>query len=788
MLFVVWAALRLGRRGVTLVLMLITAQALTGTFMGLGFFANEGTGAGAHFSSLWVYLMVLAVSGMTLASFVHGQRHKARELKRNAATLHEAAVLELQRSQEQLSLALKGSTDGLWDWNAASDTVDRSPSWYQMLGYDLDGVASNRAHIHKLLHPDDVTRAHAEMDRQVASDKDHYTNEYRLQHKQGHYISVLTRGYIQRNLTGKVLRMAGTTTNLTEQKEREAKLNLAAVVFQQSREGITLTDAQSNIILVNQAFTKITGYSESEVLGKNPRLLASGRHSQAYYQAMWQTLEHKDFWSGEIWNQRKDGSVFPMWLTISTMRDAQKKVSHYLANFTDLSDTKAAEKRIQWLSFFDPLTLLPNRSLLKDRTKLSLSMAERAGEPLSMMLLSIDQFKSVNDTLGHDHGDRLLVAMAKRLSDAVRAQDTVARTSGKEFILVLPDTSSQDAEQLAADLLRKLSRPYILGEQALTVSTSIGIASYPTHGSHFNDLFKAVEIAMHAAETQGRDRCQVYSEEMYQQVIARDNLSKALRLAISRDQLHLVYQPLVDLPTGQISGMEALLRWQHPELGPISPAVFIPLAEESNLIMAIGEWVLRRVCADIRHWLDNGIQVPPVAINVSPLQFCDVSLVSVVKQAMATSHIDPALIFLEITEGALMEDVHRSEAMLKELKALGLKLSLDDFGTGYSSLSYLKRFPFDKVKIDQSFVRDISHNPSDRVIANVIISMAHGLGLKVIAEGVETQAQCEILRTHLCDEIQGYLFSKPISAQAMQEMLTEDRRLIPYLQNLKIAS
>jgi diguanylate cyclase (GGDEF)-like protein/PAS domain S-box-containing protein len=561
-------------------------------------------------------------------------------------------------------------------------------------------------------------------------------------------------------------------TNITERKAQQRQLKLAAQVFAQGREGIMVTDGLGHIVLANQAFTDITGYFEAEVLGQNPRLLSSGRESTAFFATMWESINTKDHWAGELWNRRKDGTV---------LRDDEGHTTHFVGSFSDLSLAKAAENRILWLSHFDSLTGLPNRALLQDRTDHAISMALRSGEPLTLLLVAIDQFKTINDAVGHQVGDSLLVEIAKRLGGSVRDQDTVARLGGKEFVILLLGTPSDGAAYLAANLLSKIAEPYHLGSHELNLTASIGISSYPDNGNDFETLLKASEIAMHRAQAKGRDTFQFYSEDMYQQVLARDHLIKALRNAAALSQLQVLYQPLVDLQTGQVSGMEALLRWHHPELGQVSPVQFIPLAEESGLIKGIGEWVLNQVCQDIRTWLDKGIAVPHVAVNVSPLQFNDADLVGHVKTALSGSRIDPKLVYLEVTESALMDDVSRSEIILKELKDLGVKLSLDDFGTGYSSLSYLKRFPFDKVKIDQSFVRDITTSQSDNVIVKVIVSMAHGLGLRVIAEGVETEAQCEIMRTHVCDEIQGYFFSRPISAPDIEALFTEKRQLPPHL-------
>ncbi len=573
--------------------------------------------------------------------------------------------------------------------------------------------------------------------------------------------------------------------DITEKKRQQAKISLSAQVFNQSLEGMTLTDLQGNILMVNPAFTQITGYSAQEAVGQNPRILKSGRQDADFYRGMWEQILSTGHWAGEIWNRNKSGSIYPEWLTISTLRDEQGLATQYMASFSDLSSSKAAEHRIQWLSHFDALTGLPNLALLQDRATLALSMVQRATEPLTLMMVAIDHFGSINETMGHQVGDAVLVEMARRLSDSVREQDTVARLGGKDFMLVLPGTTPTGAAHLASELLAKLAEPCLTEGHAFRLTASIGIASFPENGANFDALFKAVEIAMHRAQARGSNNYKFYSSELFHQVMARETMLNALRQAIALEQLALAYQPQIDLQSGKICGLEALLRWQHPELGAVSPAQFIPLAEEAGLIIGIGEWVLRQACHDVRSWLDKGIVVPHVAVNVSPLQFRDNDLVAQVSAALTESRLAPGMLYVEVTESALMDDVPRNEAMLNALKTLGVKLSLDDFGTGYSSLSYLKRFPFDQVKIDQSFVRDVAHDASDSMLVRVIVSMAHGLGMKVIAEGVETEAQCEIIRTSICDEFQGYFFSKPIPAQAIEALFAEGRELPAHLLRLQ---
>ncbi|OGO98270.1 MAG: hypothetical protein A3E00_06810 [Curvibacter sp. RIFCSPHIGHO2_12_FULL_63_18] len=565
--------------------------------------------------------------------------------------------------------------------------------------------------------------------------------------------------------------------DITERKAQQSMLKLAEQVFAQGLEGIMVANAKGRVVLVNQAFTDISGYTQAEVLGQKPRVLASLRHGDDFHQAITDAVRTQGTWQGEIWSRRKNGVEYPQWLKISVVREAGGEVCNFVGTFSDISEQKANQEKINWLSHFDPLTGLPNRFLLQDRTAHAISMVQRAEQPLAMMMVGIDHFKTINDTLGYAAADQVLQQVAQRLQQSVREQDTLARMGGKEFVLVLPGTHDEGAAHLATSLLWKLGQPYEVNGQTLTLSATIGIANYPENGTDCPALLNAIEIAMHRAQANGRGSFQFYNESIYQQVMAHDHLSKALRSAIALNQLSLEYQPLADLQTGQISGMEALLRWTHPELGRIPPANFIPLAEESGLIVGIGEWVLRKACEDIQNWQRKGIVVPHVAVNVSPLQFQDSDLLLQVKRALDDFQIDPSQIYLEITESALMENVQHSEALLKELKAMGLRLSLDDFGTGYSSLSYLKRFPFDKVKIDQSFVRDITNNRTDIVIVRVIVSMAHGLGLKVIAEGVETESQCEIMRTNVCDEIQGYFFSRSVPAQTMETLFAQPLQL-----------
>ena len=572
--------------------------------------------------------------------------------------------------------------------------------------------------------------------------------------------------------SGELRGVVSTLADITLGREHEEQRRLALTVFRNSVEAIIVTDAEERILSVNQAFTEVTGYAAEDVIGKTPRLLGSGTHGREFYEAMWRDLRILGVWKGEIQDRRKDGSLYPASLSISTVRDSNGRITHYVAVFSDITERKASEARIAYLAQHDALTGLPNRALLQDRLDQALAHATRQGKRIALMFLDLDRFKTINDSLGHLTGDKLLQGVAGRLRQCVRETDTVSRQGGDEFIIVLTGVDSPDeAGRVAAKILDQLDAAFDVDGQQLRTSFSIGIALFPEDGHDPETLMKNADTAMYHAKESGRNTYRFFDERMNVNTLERLQLENGLRQAIGRQELRLAYQAQVDLASGRIIGLEALLRWASEPLGNVPPSRFIPLAEECGLIIPIGDWVLREACRQARQWQDAGLAPVPVGVNLSALQFRRSDIVAGVAAALDESGLDGRWLELELTESLLMESGPDVILTLGRLKALGVRLSIDDFGTGYSSLAYLKRFPVDRLKIDQSFVRDLAQNPDDAVIIRTIIQLGHNLRLEVIAEGTETLEQMDFLRREGCTAAQGYLFSRPVPADAIPALL-----------------
>ncbi len=559
----------------------------------------------------------------------------------------------------------------------------------------------------------------------------------------------------------------------------EEALRIDAAILATTRDAVIITDLVPKILAVNPAFTEITGYAEAEVIGKSPSILSSGRHDRAFYQAMWLSLRETGYWQGEIWNRRKDGEMYPELLTLSAVCNEQGDPVHYVGVVTDLSQLRLHEERSPRLAHYDPLTALPNRLLLEARLQHTLERASREENRAAVLVIDLDQFKTINDSHGHAAGDALLVAVTRRLRTRLREEDTLSRLAGDQFVLVLEALHDyQEAEIMARSIQALLESPFVLPDGCKAfVRASVGISVYPQDGNTAQALLVGADAAVHRAkELGGRQFC-YYTSELNVQARATLVMEEALRRALDQEEFVLYYQPKIDLRSGRIVGAEALLRWQRPGCGLVSPLEFIPAAEKNGLIEGIGAWVIRDACRQMRAWQDTGLTEIKVAVNVSARQFRYGGLEEEIIQALTQYGVKPSHLMLELTESMLMDAPEKAVARMTALKRLGLRLSLDDFGTGYSSLAYLGRFPIDQMKIDRSFVKDIVTDPGAATIATSVISLAHRMRVGVVAEGVETEAQAGYLRQNGCDEIQGYLFSKPLPAEEFAELVRQGESL-----------
>jgi two-component system CheB/CheR fusion protein len=566
---------------------------------------------------------------------------------------------------------------------------------------------------------------------------------------------------------GVVYSICTQSTDVTEHKRAEDQLRLAARVFDRAGEGIVVTDAEQRILTVNSAFSQVTGYEVEEVLGKTPRMLSSGRHDAAFYQSLWTHLQTHGWWQGEIWNKRKNGDVYPEWLTINAVADPEGKVINYVGIFSDISVVKESQRKVEFLATHDELTGLPNRALFMDRLRQAIAHAGRGENTFAVLFIDLDNFKVINDSLGHAAGDDLLKEIAVRLRDCVRVGDTVARFGGDEFALLIEEATVAEAEMTAQRIADSLLHPHAIARQNVYPSASIGICLYPTDGLDPETLLKNADSAMYQAKDGGKRSHHFFTDELKRVADERLKLELELRSAIERNELYLVYQPQVDIASGRLVGVEALARWQHPVEGLIPPSKFIPLAEKSGIIDRLGEWIATAACKQMADWVEADVPIPRVSINVSPYQFRRNNVPALMLRLLSQYGLSADRVMLELTESALAEDIDQAQQLLQELKSLGIRLSIDDFGTGYSSLSCLTRLPIYELKIAQQFVTDLAQSEDARAIAKTVLLMAQTLGFSVVAEGIETAEQLEVLRKNGCDIGQGYLFSYPLRADEL---------------------
>ncbi|WP_223879215.1 putative bifunctional diguanylate cyclase/phosphodiesterase [Chitinimonas arctica] len=574
------------------------------------------------------------------------------------------------------------------------------------------------------------------------------------------------------NDEGHIVGALHSARDITEMAQTEEHARLAVLMFEHSTEGLMVLGADQRIRLVNPAFSALTGFAAEDVRGELPQhLMPSGQGMANPYPDIWHTLEYDPAWQGEVTYRRRDGRLLPTWQSVVRVRDANGHIEHYLAMFTDLTELQRFEQQMERLVYYDVLTGLPNRALLADRISQSSSRAERMGNGMAVLFIDLDRFKAINDTLGHQDGDQVLRNVAYRLAELVGTEITVSRYGADQFVLLYPELSSPaQAAALADRLLTALAEPHHIGGQPLTVTASLGIAIYPDDGKQRETLIQHAETAMQAAKKAGRQAFRFFTQDMNQRSAEFLLLDNHLRKAVATGQFLLYYQPQIDIRSRAVIGMEALMRWRHPELGLVPPNRFIPAAEESGLIVPMGAWALKEACMQNKIWQQAGLLYAPIAVNVSARQFAE-NLEAVTLDALRAADLAPEYLELEVTESTLMDDVGAAIQTLNTVKRMGVRLAIDDFGTGYSSLSYLKRFPLDKLKVDRSFVIDILTDPDDAAIAGAVVSLAKNLRLKVIAEGVETAEQLSFLDQLGCDEMQGFLVAPPLPADQVPDFL-----------------
>ncbi len=673
-----------------------------------------------------------------------------------------AAEAALRESEARFRTLSEVSFEGIFIHDQGR-IVDCNPTFAAMLGYTPDEIRRLNAF-------DLVTREYHDVIREAMQEGYNTSLEVQAVHKDGSTFPVEVFGK-PLVYQGRAMRVAS-VRDLSTRRRSEAQMRKLSGAVEQAADAIMITDRAGTIEYVNPAFERTTGYSRAEAIGRTPRLVKSGRQGAGFYEGLWRTILAGEVFSDVFINRRKDGALYYEEKTITPLKDREGRVTHFISTGKDVTERMQTQERLQYMAQHDALTELPNRLLLLDRLKQSLARARWHQRLVAILFIDLDRFKTINDTLGHEAGDRLLQLLAERFNRAVREGDTVARFGGDEFVILLDDVATeQDVGMVAQKVLDALAAPFNIENQGLYITASIGVSLFPGDGEDSGALLKNADVAMYRAKELGKNTYQFYSADMSARAFERLSLETSLRHALERNEFLLYYQPQLDVDSGEIVGVEALLRWRHPDFGLVLPGEFIALLEETGLILPAGEWILQTACAQLRAWHAAGRRKLRLAVNLSPRQVQAPGLVAMVERALNGMRADAGRLELEITEGLLVQHAPATMETFEALRALGVRLAVDDFGTGYSSLSYLRRFPIDTLKIDRSFVHDIPHDPDDSAITTTIIAMAQGLRLEVVAEGVENAAQRDFLRSRGCRLMQGYLFSRPLPADKITKLL-----------------
>ena len=756
-LFFVWSAERFGRHGALLMMSISTTQSLLGIIRHVGFFGEVVTDTGLI--NFWCYTLVLSVVGMTLALITYESNQRKETLQLSEDKLRKLFVIS------PIGMA-RNAIDGRY--------IEVNDALLSMLGYTLE-------ELNQLTYWDITPQQYKSQEKQqltMLSDTQRYgPYEKEYIHKDGHRVAVRLNGALV-NSHGEEF-IWSIIEDISERKKTEEAIQLATMVFENGSEAMMITDAENIILAINPAFSKLTGYSSEEVVAKKPNLRHSGYQNEAFYQKMWDEINNTGCWHGEIWNRRKSGEIRAEWVNINTIYNTDQSVYRRFASFYDITEKKAADDLIWQQANFDPLTGLPNRRMFYDRFDQEIKKADYKNNPLALLFLDLDRFKEINDSLGHSAGDQLLKLVTYRLQDCVRETDTIARLGGDEFTIILSELDDLKLiDVITQRILNALQKPFELGDQLIHISGSIGIVCYPENSSNVEELLSCADQAMYNAKKQGRNGYSFFNQAMQETSKNRIKLINDLHTAINEQQFSVFYQPIVNLASRRISKAEALIRWQHPLMGQISPSQFIPVAEETGLIVKIGQWVFMQAAEQVKSWRKRYNPNFQISVNKSPIQFLDKNIhYETWSTQLKKLDLPGHSIVVEITEGLLMDNDEQINAKLLCFRDQGTPVALDDFGTGYSSLAYLKKFHIDYLKIDQAFVRNMVTNSEDIALCEAIIVMAHKLSIKVIAEGIETEQQLELLTTMNCDYGQGYLFSKPVPPEAFEKLLLNSGKI-----------